>query len=98
MTEKMLARFKRKRTENLRRLKRELYAAEHVRFVIQYQWRNPDGCVGDPMDWRSWRLFACLPILFHTSDEAWEYINTADIFGWTKGLKKVSCSVERVLI
>jgi hypothetical protein len=97
--EAILKLFKKARTKRLRHLKRELYKAEHVRYYIQFQWRNPNGCQGDPRDFRSWRVFAAMPILFHTREEAWEFIREVpDIFADYRGCRKVSCSVEHTRI
>lgn len=96
----LLEKFKKQRTREAQRRAREAYHAAHTRYAIKYQWRRPDGCKpgADPRDWRSWRLFGSLPILFHTKDEAEEYMRNFTMFKNMDHLRKVSCSVNLVKI
>jgi hypothetical protein len=68
------------------------------RYVVRLQWRNPDGCRagGDAWNWRDWRIFASIPILFHTEEEAWDYTRMVDIFKHTG--RKASCSVDAITL
>lgn len=45
------------------------------------------------MNWRSWRKFFVVPILFKSEQEAWDYINN-HMFKNMKHMRKCSCSVE----
>jgi hypothetical protein len=74
------------------------YRRMYHRYKITYQWRNPEGCVGDPRDFRSWRCFASIPILFHTYDEAKLYMKSVDIFKNLRHLRKVSASIDFVIL
>lgn len=80
------------------RLRNAAANRRRVRYVVRLQWRNPSGLHpgGDPSNWRDWRVFAVIPILFHTDTEAWDYIRMVDIFKNTG--RKPSAAVERVLL
>lgn len=89
-----------RRLANEKRLKaKEAYEREHVRFTVRYQWRRPDGCRpgADRLDWRSWREFGVVPILFKTRDDAQAYLYQVG-FKNLRHLPKASASVERTLI
>ncbi|SDK44051.1 hypothetical protein [Bradyrhizobium ottawaense] len=68
------------------------------RYKVTLQWRRPDGLRpgGDPHNWRDWRVFAVIPILFHSEEEAWDYMRMVDIFKNTG--RKASASVQAVRI
>jgi hypothetical protein len=72
---------------------------KHVRFVVRYQWRRPDGCIpgADPRKWQSWRCFGSVPILWHSREAAEAYIEYT-AFKNMQHLRKPSCSVDRVVI
>lgn len=64
-------------------------------YKITYQWRNPLGCVGDPNDWRSWRCFGSVPIVFGSREAAQSYMDmSSDIFANMRHLRKVSCAIN----
>jgi hypothetical protein len=79
------------------RLTQAAYRRRHVRYCIRYQWRreHPEG---PRSDWRSWRCFGSLPLLFHTAEEAHDYLRMVDPFRNMRHLRKASCSVERVML
>lgn len=72
----------------------------HDRWCIELQWRNPAGCPrgADPQDWRSWRLFACLPMLFHSETAAWLWMRSNDVFETVRGMRKPSACATKVRI
>ena len=96
----LLKGFKKKQQRRLSEAKRELFRAEHVRYKITYQWRRPGGCIpgANPRDWRSWREFGSLPILFFTEKDALAYMEAVDLFRNMRHLRKPSASVNRILI
>lgn len=88
-------------TEQKDAMKRLRAAANkrRTRYVVRYQWRRPDGLRpgGDPQNWRDWRVFAAVPILFYSADEAWDYTHMVGTFKNITG-RKPSCSVERITL
>lgn len=70
-----------------------------VRYVVRYQWRRPEGLRegGDPQNWRDWRIFAAVPILFYSADEAWDYTHMVGTFKNING-RKPSCCVQRKVL
>lgn len=83
----------RKQAALIRKLKRELRDAQYKRYVIRMQWRSGK-CNGDPRNWRSWRTFASVPILFYSEEEAWGYFYEHDVL--KNAGRKASASVEVV--
>lgn len=65
-----------------------------MRYKVTLQWRKDLTPGADPQNWRNWRTFAVIPILFHTEQEAWDYIRMVDIFKNTG--RKASASVQSV--
>jgi len=80
------------------RLRSADFNRRHVRYAVRLQWRNPEGLRpgGDPMNWKDWRVFAAIPILFHSRDEATDYLRMVDIFKNTG--RKPSCTIEKVTL
>lgn len=60
---------RRKEAALLRKLQREERTRRLKRWYIRVQWKTGI-CKGDPMDWRSWRAFAVVPILFRSEQAA----------------------------
>lgn len=94
------AKAKRLRASAAIKLRQAVYRRKHVRYCIRYQWRRPGGCIpgADPTNWRNWREFGVVPILFHTEEEAQLYGDSVDIFKNMRHRRKVSASVSKVLI
>jgi hypothetical protein len=88
----------REQKDAARRLRNAMLNRRRIRYVVRLQWRNPDGLRpgGDPRNWKDWRVFAVIPILFYTQDDAWDYTRMVDIFKNTG--RKPSCTVETVVL
>lgn len=78
---------------------RQQFQRDHVRYVIRYSWRRPGGCRpgAKPQDWRSWRCFASVPVLFHNYDAAHRYFGRVG-FKNLGGHRKLSSTIERIII
>jgi hypothetical protein len=71
------------------------------RYYIRFQWRRTEEDTRyGRQDWRRYRQFAVWPMLFRTSEEAWDHLHgVPDMFANLRGTKrKLSCSVECVLL
>lgn len=73
-------------------LQLQLREARLKRWVIQYSWK-PGTCTGNPMDWRSWRRIARVPILFRSEEAAQEYLDAVGFKGF-ENHRKVTASIE----
>lgn len=82
-------------TAEERKARREAKMADEKarkRWRLVYQMKTGI-CRGNPRDWRSWRRFFHVPILFKSEEEAWAYFNAVQFknFPVRRG---VSASVE----
>ena len=74
---------------------------ERVRYKIVLQWRNPNGLPAgkDPRNWKNWRIFAAIPILFYSEEEAENYMKMVDIFKNIREVyRKPSASITKVML
>ncbi len=75
---------------------RDAVRNRNKRYVVRLQWRKDLTPGADPEDWRNWRTFAVIPILFYSAAEAWDYMEMVNIFKNTG--RKASATVEVVRV
>lgn len=75
---------------------RDAVRSRSKRYVVRLQWRKDLTPGADPQNWRNWRTFAVVPILFYSEAEAWDYMKMVDIFKNTG--RKPSATVEAVRV
>lgn len=73
----------------------ELLRLKTIRYKITYQWRSKE-LHGPRDDWRSWRDFASIPILFYTKEEAEDYLHSVGNFKNLFHKKKISWTITPV--
>lgn len=85
---------RRKHAAAITKAQRELRIARFKRWAVKGSYKH-GYAKGDPQRWQSWRTSFSVPILFHSEQEAWDYINN-HMFKNMQHLRKCSCSVETV--